>query len=113
MLTRTTNASIFLVGLLLVVGKLFYDLYGAATNPAALNIASDLTNYVLPFYTYVSDSVQSGTFPLWNPYSAVGNSLVGNSATGLFQPTNWTIFIFDDVPIAMLISQLLTILISI
>ena len=113
MLTRTTNASIFLAGLLLVIGKLFYDLYGAATNPAALNIANDLTSYVLPFYTYVSDSVQSGTFPLWNPYSAIGNSLVGNSAAGLFQPTNWTIFIFDDVPIAMLISQLLTILISI
>lgn len=113
MLTRTTSASILLAGLLLVVGRLFYDLSGAAANPATLNIANDLTSYVLPFYTYVSDSVQAGTFPLWNPYSALGNSMVGNIGIALFQPTNWTIFIFDDVPFAMLISQLLTILISI
>ena len=98
MMHRTGKVGLLLVGLLLFFCKLFYDLYGGASNGLPLNIAADMINYWWPFLAYTSDSVHAGILPLWNPYVAIGNSLVGEIGAGLFHPTTWTIFIFSDVP---------------
>jgi hypothetical protein len=106
------KAGLILVGLLLFIGKLFYDLNGGATNALQVNFSADLINHILPYMTHASVTARSGVLPLWNPYTSLGSSMVGALGIGLFHPTMWVIFLFNNVAIALLVNQLLVVFIG-
>ncbi len=46
----------------------------------------DKTYSFQPWLTYAAQEIQAGRFPLWNPYSACGEPMVGNPQLMLFSP---------------------------
>jgi len=106
------KAGLILAGLLLFIGKLFYDLNGGATNALQVPFTADLINHILPYMTHASATVRSGALPLWNPYTSLGSSMVGELGIGLFHPTMWVIFLLNDTAIALLFNQLLVVFVG-
>ena len=54
----------------------------------------DRTYSFHPWLTYAAQEIQAGRFPLWNPYSACGEPLVGNPQLMLFNPTALVYWLF-------------------
>lgn len=46
----------------------------------------DMTYSFQPWLTYAAQEIQSGRFPLWNPYSACGEPFVSNPQVMIFNP---------------------------
>ncbi|GAB4342573.1 MAG: hypothetical protein Kow0099_20280 [Candidatus Abyssubacteria bacterium] len=71
----------------------------------------DLFAYYHPLLSFAKEAVRAGTAPLWNPYQSVGRPFLATFQCGLLYPPNWLIFLFD-VPLAMLLVQLLTVMVG-
>lgn len=71
---------------------------------AAGLLTVDQHRLYLPLFTFAKNSILSGSFPLWNPYQALGNPFFARVQLGLLYPVNWMIFVLD-VPRAMLAIQ--------
>lgn len=97
--------------MLLVFGKLLYDLFAAAHNGLTPNLANDALNWAWPYYNYASASIRSGVLPLWNPYTAVGSPFVADISVAMFFPLNWIVLLMD-VPTGLVVLQLVTVLIG-
>lgn len=54
----------------------------------------DKTYSFQPWLTYAAQEIQAGRFPLWNPYSACGEPIVGNPQLMLFSPVAMVYWIF-------------------
>ncbi len=46
----------------------------------------DMTYSFQPWLTYAAQEIQSGRFPLWNPYSACGEPFISNPQVMIFNP---------------------------
>ncbi len=58
----------------------------------------DLTIFFFPAVKLWVDSLQSGTLPLWNPYSFSGQPLLASLQAAVFYPPNILLFLFPIVP---------------
>lgn len=54
----------------------------------------DKTYSFHPWLTYAAQEIQAGRFPLWNPYSACGEPIIGNPQLMLFNPTAILYWVF-------------------
>ena len=111
-MNNSVKNALLLSGLLLVVLKFASDLIAGADASFGPNLAKDAINHTWPFWNFIKSSVDSGVFPLWNPYVSVGAPLVGELGLGLFYPLNWLTF-FMPVPSALVLIQFLTVLIAV
>jgi hypothetical protein len=87
---------------------IYYHLMGidqsSEQSMAAGLLVVDQHRLYLPLFTFAKKSILSGSFPLWNPYQALGNPFFARIQLGLLYPVNWMIFALD-VPRAMLAIQ--------
>jgi len=86
--TETMTAGIALFALLLVV-RPFSSLESFASEPL-IDPAGVLQ--VFPWVHYNLSQLASGHFPLWNPYTAMGQPHLANIQTALFFPLYWPWF---------------------
>jgi hypothetical protein len=68
--------------LFLVAAGVF--LYPAITGHTLF--VGDMTYSFQPWLTYAAQEIQSGRFPLWNPYSACGEPFISNPQVMIFNP---------------------------
>lgn len=54
--------------------------------------APDLANLVLPWFQFQAAEFHKGVFPLWDPYSWLGQPLLGQAQPGSAYPPNWILF---------------------
>lgn len=54
--------------------------------------APDLANLLLPWFQFQAAEFHRGTFPLWDPYSWLGQPLAGQAQPGTLYPPNWILF---------------------
>lgn len=54
--------------------------------------APDLANLVLPWFQFQAAEFHKGIFPLWDPYSWLGQPLLGQAQPGSAYPPNWILF---------------------
>ena len=59
----------------------------ALTNRVLAGI--DLFGYFYPYRAFVSESMRSGTLPLWNPSLFMGAPLLANSQAAVLYPLHW------------------------
>jgi len=59
----------------------FLPLFAGETH-----FSGDILYSFHPWFTYAAQNIQSGEFPLWNPFSACGESFIGNPQIMLFYP---------------------------
>jgi hypothetical protein len=52
----------------------------------------DLASFLYPVYSFAARSIQSGHFPLWNPYSYGGSPFVADMQSGVHYPINLLAF---------------------
>jgi hypothetical protein len=69
-------------------------------------IGGDTFSYYFPQKTFLSDSLQRGEFPLWNPLVGAGYPIVAESQTGVLYPPTLLFYRFLDVHIAYSANQL-------
>ena len=69
----------------------------ALTQPVMMG-ERDLTIFFFPAVKLWVDSLQSGTLPLWNPYSFSGQPLLASLQAAVFYPPNILLFLFPIVP---------------
>ncbi len=74
-------------------------------------IAFDLYTAYVPYLVFAKESILSGKLPLWTPYQAVGKPFFAEMQHGFLYPVNW-IALAMDIPSAMRLIQLLTLIIS-
>ncbi len=95
---------LFLFGVLgFVFGTLYHVKQGSL--PDVRISLSDLYQYYFPLLTFAKRSIVAGSFPLWNPYQAIGAPFFAATPCGLLYPVNWTIF-FMDLASAFLVIQI-------
>jgi hypothetical protein len=68
----------------------FYDLLGERF----LLVERDLGPYFLPPRFFWVESIEHGSFPLWNPYQFSGHPLFANPQYGMLYPINSLFFLF-------------------
>lgn len=59
---------------------------------------ADVVRELYPWKFYTIDSLKSGFFPLWNPYTFSGNPHFANLQSGVLYPVNILFFILPYVP---------------
>jgi len=69
-------------------------------------VGGDLYPYYMPQKVFFSESLRSGTLPLWNSLVGFGYPILGESQTGALYPPNLVLFSLFDVNTAYNISQL-------
>jgi hypothetical protein len=52
----------------------------------------DMANQVLPWFQFQAGEWHRGHFPLWDPFPATGQSLIGQAQPGAAYPPNWILF---------------------
>jgi ABC-type thiamin/hydroxymethylpyrimidine transport system permease subunit len=55
----------------------------------------DVTHFFQPLCTFIGESLRSGHFPLWNPYSYCGMSQLAITSPSIFYPTTWLYALMD------------------
>jgi hypothetical protein len=55
-------------------------------------------NQAYSWYNFTARSIQQGTFPLWDPYTAAGRTFVGGMETGLFYPLKAILYFWPIGP---------------
>jgi hypothetical protein len=58
----------------------------------------DLWGQLYPVWSFVAGQVRQGVFPLWNPLLMAGDPIVSEAQYGLFNPLNWSLFLFSPPP---------------
>jgi hypothetical protein len=53
----------------------------------------DVRDYFFAYHAAAKRVLQSGAFPLWNPYAFSGMPLLGDGQTAMFYPPNWLFFL--------------------
>lgn len=69
-------------------------------------VGGDVYSYFLPQKQLLSESLTSGTLPLWHHRTSFGYPLVAESQTGVFYPPNWLLYGVLDAHRAYHVSQL-------
>ena len=70
-------------------------------------IGGDTFSYYFPQKTFLSDSLQRGEFPLWNPLVGAGYPVVAESQTGVLYPPTLLFYGVLEVSVAYSANQLL------
>ncbi len=63
----------------------------------------DLWGQLLPVWSYVSHYVRRGVLPLWSTRLMAGDPIIGEPQYGIFNPSNWWLFIVGTEPRATIL----------
>lgn len=100
-LTYLKNDDAKIIFALFILGCIFF--WKIILNPGKVVFSeyfSDIIQYSMPIKTFVHDFWKaSGTLPLWNPYTFMGNPSLGNTQYAMFHPYNIVYLLFDPPPI--------------
>lgn len=66
------------------------------------SLKNDAYIYFLPCRYFISESIQNGHLPLWNPYFYMGFPLHGDMQAGVWNPVVWVFSIFGRYNMTML-----------
>lgn len=96
-----TSEDVKVALLLLILSCIFF--WKVILNPEKIIFAEYFSDVIELFYPYkalVHDVWQSnGRLPLWNPYTFMGNPIVGNVLYAMFHPYNLFYFFFSPEPL--------------
>ncbi len=62
----------------------------------------DLWGQIYPVWSYVSQWLRRGVFPIWDTNIMGGDPILGEAQYGLFHPLNWPLFLFSPIPQALI-----------
>lgn len=74
---------------LLVAGVPFLLLYLSVHDNFAMKW--DMADYFFPYRKLISDAINAGVGPFWNPYQAYGTPLYSDPQSGFWYPITWLI----------------------
>jgi hypothetical protein len=77
----------------------------ALTHPAN-SLLFDQVYQFAPWRSYTFAALRHGQWPLWNPYSDCGSSMVATYQAGVFSPLNWLLLVLPT-PITYVFSAIL------
>ncbi len=70
-------------------------------------IGGDTFSYYFPQKVFLSEALQRGEFPLWNPLVGAGYPVVAESQTGVLYPPTYLLYRFLEVHVAYSANQIL------
>lgn len=75
----------------------FYAPWSAEYNMTTIYQGGDVIRQLYPWKSLSIDTLKSGEFPLWNPYSFAGNPHLANIQSAIFYPFNFIFFITSKI----------------
>ncbi|HHE70952.1 MAG TPA: hypothetical protein ENL34_01535 [Chloroflexi bacterium] len=58
----------------------------------------DLWGQLYPVWSYISDWIRRGVFPLWSTRIMLGDPIISEPQFGLLNPLNWALFLTHPIP---------------
>jgi hypothetical protein len=113
MVGEKRNLLIFCLVLVLLIGifltnALYRSMREEIPPPSFPDAGFDNYRQSLPWLTFSRQTIRAGSFPLWNPYQAIGQPLFAQGQTGVLYPVNWLAFVFEG-PLGILLIQCFTV----
>lgn len=102
-----------IAALLLVLLFFTFSFWSSSRIPFQGDVVnSDVTEYHFPMRYLLSDSLESGTLPVWNPYMGCGFPQLAEGQSGILYPLNLLLFLSFEPALAFNLSLIISLLLA-
>jgi len=88
------RGEVYALGILTVLWALFFSRLLFERGVTVPKGGGDFNSFYYPLAAFAAHQVQSGHFPLWNPYLFAGSPFAADYQTGLLYPVNLLVWMF-------------------